>query len=394
MATLKPPPLSVLDHSLVSTDRPMPLHHQVRRVLRRAIDDHFEHEQTFWTEAMLIERLGVSRITVRQALAELSREGLLVRQAARGSFVRKETATPVLGVFVPRYDSDFYTGILEQIAQIARERKQRLDIYHTQDGEGINQTLKQLVRKPQEEQLLLLCGKNPELFEVIKEREYPYVLIDALFPGYNGPFVGTDNDLGIRLGMEHLIEQGHRKILMLVNEPEEALSVQQRIASFEKVLRDYGLEKEGRIFSCNTRFGEDSFTKALEAIPRLWDSGPVPTAIFATSDPGAWAALKWLSNQQIRVPESVSVLGFEDVRPSRFTNPALSTVAHPMAEIARKAVDMVTRKKNVFDNSEGKEEQLYLVPKLVVRESTGPATHKNYIVPSSHCGLDLCTEER
>lgn len=372
ISKIPPPPLSVLDRAMVSSDRFMPLHHQVRGVLRRAIDSHFAHGQTFWTETMLIERLGVSRITVRQALAELTREGLLLRQAARGSFVQKDVAAPVLGVFVPRYDSDFYTGMLKQIARVARSTERRLEIYHTDGQEGVEASLKQLVRTPQEEHLLV-CGQNAELFEVIEERGYRYVLIDALFPGYTGPFVGTDNGLGVRLGLEHLIQLGHRRITLLVNEPEEAISVQQRIAAFTRIIMDHGLSRESRVFRCHTRFGEDSFSKALAAMPVLWADAEQPTAIFAVSDPGAWGALKWLAQKGIRVPEAVSVLGFEDVSPSRFTNPALTTVAHPMADIARHAVQMLMECETSREGTVG-EKQVYLAPELVIRESTGPVS--------------------
>lgn len=125
----------------------MPLHLQVRRSLRSAIEDHFEDGQDFWTEAALIERVGVSRGTVRQALLELSREGLLVRQAAKGSFVRKSAAT-TLGVFVPRYDSDFFTGMLDHLAQAGRGCRLRLQVYHTHQGENAEESWRHLTQSP------------------------------------------------------------------------------------------------------------------------------------------------------------------------------------------------------------------------------------------------------
>lgn len=67
--------VEVLERALIHRRRGLPLHLQVQSALRQAIEEHFEDGQSFWTEALLVERLGVSRATVRQALGELSRQG-------------------------------------------------------------------------------------------------------------------------------------------------------------------------------------------------------------------------------------------------------------------------------------------------------------------------------
>ena len=84
------------------------------------------------------------------------------------------------------------------------------------------------------------------------------------------------------------------------------------------------------------------------------------------SDPGAWAVIKWCAENNIDVPTQLSVLGFSDDRPSAFTYPALTTIAHPVPEIARTAMEMLT----TSDQQRGTK---MLTPHLVIRESTGPA---------------------
>jgi LacI family transcriptional regulator len=97
---------------------------------------------------------------------------------------------------------------------------------------------------------------------------------------------------------------------------------------------------------------------------------PAPTAIFAFDDLGAWAALKWCSDNGLSVPKDISILGFANDKPSAFTHPALSTIAHPIAEIASTAVDLLTLR------GETKQTRL-LLPSLVVRESTGPVPDRS-----------------
>src|SRR5438128_1162757 len=112
-----------------------PLHAQVRRALRVLIEQHFEDGQKFFTEPELIQQLSVSQGTVRRAMADLVREGLLDRQVAKGSFVRKTPAAVArtVGIFVPRWDSSFLGGMLEAFCRVCREAGHRIQIYHTQN---------------------------------------------------------------------------------------------------------------------------------------------------------------------------------------------------------------------------------------------------------------------
>jgi LacI family transcriptional regulator len=140
-----------------------------------------------------------------------------------------------------------------------------------------------------------------------------------------------------------------------------------RAEAFQDEIRRHGLNA-AQVVDCSTQYWEDSYVSAYNKMPEVWALRP--TAIFTVSDPGAWGASKWFAEQGIRIPDEVSLLGFDDARPSRFMHPGLTTIAHPMAEMAARAVQML------------QEPELNLVPellhpKLVVRQSTG-------IPPQSH----------
>src|SRR4051812_27156842 len=96
------PSLDLINRTVgVDTRLDAPLHAQVRRVLRLAIEQHFDDGQRFSTESAIIAQLGVPKGTVRRALSDLTRDGLLQRQVANGSFVRKgvQHSGTTLGVF-------------------------------------------------------------------------------------------------------------------------------------------------------------------------------------------------------------------------------------------------------------------------------------------------------
>ena len=112
----------------------------------------------------------------------------------------------------------------------------------------------------------------------------------------------------------------------MLNEPEANNNVMLRAKYFEEECKARGLTGWHTVH-CGTKFWEESYTKAYQTMARV--IALQPTAIFAFDDAGAWGALKWCSDQGIRVPQDLSVLGFANDKPSAFTYPALTTIAHP-----------------------------------------------------------------
>lgn len=370
-----PPSVELLDHLILDADRDMPLHAQLRRALRAIIDEQCVDGQKFFTEPQLIERLKVSQSTVRRALLDLARDGVLHRLVAKGSFVQKSgpksSAAFRVTVYVPEWNSEFLMAMLEALSGECKRVGWRFRVRHTHQGEGGGGGIKERGRAmeggPGEEGIILLANEpraTLDLSEVFAERSYRVVNIDTLVPGYRGAFIDTSNAEIIRIGLDHLTGLGHRRIALLINEPEEHGNVIERTRFFEKETGERGL-KGAKIFHCGIHFFEDSYQAAYRKMPELMKNEPFPTAIFAISDSGAWAALKWLAENQIKVPDQISVLGFNDDRPSRFTHPALTTIAHPIAEIARSAVELLAA-------PGGPPVSRLLSPELVVRESTGP----------------------
>ena len=363
------PSLDILDGVVISSHLNMPLHHQVRQFLRGAIEEHFEDGQSFWTEMLLVERLGVSRVTVRRALDELARDGMLVREASRRTFVRKSVVTS-LGVIFRRIKSDYLTEMLHHIAEQCLERDLHLELYPTFDDLRLNEVIQKIRGKPSEERLILTetgTVQGRYLHDLLGERGYRTVAlgVDALegyTERYDGSFASTDPEVAVRLAWEHLRALGHRNIVFLVNEPPARESVRRKIAEFERLKVSQNLS-EGRTIICQSETAADSFHLAYDAMPALWALEPRPTAIFTASDPGAWAALRWFAQHDIKVPAQVSVVGFENVKPDAFTHPPLTSVGHTFSELARHAVEALWQETTT---------QVLVPPTLVVRESTGP----------------------
>jgi LacI family transcriptional regulator len=366
------PSTDLLDSLIIDSTVGTPLHRQIRVRLRQLIDDHFEDGDLLWPEAVLVEHLGISRGTIRQALAELTRDGLLRRQAAKGTFIRKAStaraAFSTIGVFASQYDSHFLSSLVEEIAQQARSADLRVRLYHTFQGEDAGQALREVQQSPDEESLILMTTPETtvDLNNALTARGYRTVSIEPPTPGYAGSWVATDAAAAVDLGLDYLAGLGHRRIALLVNEPAAPPTVDAKVQRFRERVAARALQ--GTVHFAGTEIWQSSYDAATRAMDAVWGTDPRPTAIMTVSDPGAWAALKWLGQRGVEVPGEISVLGFEDVAPSRFTRPALSSIRHPLSEIAAAAIAVLRDSAACATPA-----RVLLAPSLVVRESAGPA---------------------
>jgi LacI family transcriptional regulator len=355
----------VLDHT-----RELPLHAQLKTSLRRLILESFEDTTRFFSEAQLVDHLRVSQGTVRRALTDLAADGMLEKRPAKGTIVRKNAKTPGLrhlGIFLPEYFSSNITEMLTRLHVESLQRQVHLQTLFTHKGESLLRAYKQLQFRPQDGAVILLANSpmaTAELSAALHEKGYDFITIDTLLDDPQQKFVGVDNKAGIELGLDHLVSLGHRSIALLVNEPEASQNIQERIATFEGYHRNNGLGLRTHVFHAGTNPWENSSAAALKVMESIWNARPRPTAIFAVSDSGAIAAIQWLLKANVRVPEQVSVLGFDGSDFGAMIHPALTTVAHPFQAFSDAVFAML-------DKAPGTGTRVFIPPTLIVRDSTG-----------------------
>jgi LacI family transcriptional regulator len=359
--------LDVLDQ-LIATERDtgVALHAQIRRALRTVVERHFDDGQKFFTEAELGKRLGVSQGTLRRALLDLTREGLLERRVAKGSFVRKRSsADRVVAIFVPTFESPFWAGLLDEFSHACRDLDYAMQVFHAQSSVRTAIGHANAALPPSAMRFVLMgdATSSARLYGSLTAKGYRTVAVDVLIPGYRGPTVQVDNAAGMRLAVDHLVDLGHTDIALLVDEPMAEESVVERVAGFNTQTRTRGCEP--RVIDCGTKHGDVAYDRAMEMMPRLWKKSPRPTALCTASDPGAWAVLKWCAAHGVKVPDKLSVVGFDNDRPSIYQFPALTSVAQPIEAIAREALTQLWSEKPTTHH-------ILLPPRLEIRQSTGP----------------------
>jgi DNA-binding LacI/PurR family transcriptional regulator len=188
----------------------------------------------------------------------------------------------------------------------------------------------------------------------------PVVLINC--PNY--PFsVSTDKVLGARLAVEYLVELGHHRIAF-IRQGFDSESGRLRLKSFRETLNKYGLTVDERYIIA----GDEWFTGGVRAVAQLLALAEPPTAVFCFNDMTAIGVINALQQKGYKVPQDLSVIGFDDLDIAYFYRPSLTTVRQPIYEIGRSAAKMLY---SLIQSQENIQTQV-LEPELVIRESTAP----------------------
>ena len=196
--------------------------------------------------------------------------------------------------------------------------------------------------------------------------QLPYVLIDpaAELPDPKVATVGATNWAGGLSAVQHLLGLGHRRIAV-IGGPVAMLCSRARISGYAAALASAGVEVDPDLI----RHGNFHHLSGYHAARQLFDLSDPPTAVFAGSDEQAFGVAEAARVTGRRIPEDLSVVGFDDLPASRWFSPPLTTVRQPLAEMGRIAAEMLVR---MIDGREPHGRQVELATELVVRSSTAP----------------------
>jgi DNA-binding LacI/PurR family transcriptional regulator len=195
----------------------------------------------------------------------------------------------------------------------------------------------------------------------LHEEGTPIVLIGQL-PETDIPFVDVDNVGGGMIATQHLIDLGHRHIGLITNSPVSYSSAAARLEGYHRALSQSGIDYD----ESNVRYGNMTPCSGNRAMQELLALVPRPTAVFVASDTVALGAIQAIRQQGLRIPEDISLIGFDDLALVEFIEPPLTTVHVPAYDIGRTAAELLIQ----ITNNEADNLHVILQSELVVRKST------------------------
>ncbi len=215
--------------------------------------------------------------------------------------------------------------------------------------------------------VLVLPPEPADDLAALQRRRFPYVVVDPrLPPPRDLVAVSAAHTAGARTLTAHLTGLGHRRIGVIAG-PEEWLATDARLAGHAAALADAGELLDRSL----VRHVEPTMAWGRWAAGELLDLSRRPTALVGFNDKTAVGALQAAAERGLRVPDDLSVAGFDDIDLSRATAPPLTTVRQPLQEMGRMAVTLLMR---LLERHDLEALHVELATELVVRQSTGPAT--------------------
>ncbi|MFI6925909.1 LacI family DNA-binding transcriptional regulator [Nonomuraea spiralis] len=311
---------------------------------------------------VLRDAYGVSprmRERVERAIAEL---GYRPREAARAM----RTATRTIGVAVPLLRGQFFADILDGVYEELDAGPYRMLVspFDHETSER-NPGMESLWDREVEAVIVVSPKVRASWLDSFAQR-LPTVVVARHDASDHYDRVVNDDRAGAALAVEHLAALGHRRITHLshnVSGPGMLSPHAVREAGYREAMRRLGLDAYLSVVTCG---GSEAETHRATAA--LLDRGDPPTALFVGSDQGAFGSLRALSEHGLRVPDDVSVVGYDDTQFASHPRFSLTTVAQYGTAMGRVAADLALERIKV--RTEARE--WVSRPALIERESTGP----------------------
>ncbi len=296
----------------------------------------------------------------RQAVLEAAeRTGYRPNLLARS--LRKQQARAIV-VLVPSLDNPFYPEIISGMEVAARERDYSLLLGLTLHDPRVETIYLELVRNQRADGILVVDGGITHLPKEGLRFPAPSVQVIERLPGVDLPWVGIDDKAASAKATQHLLELGHRRIGHISGLPRYSVTPD-RIAGYRAALKAAGIAYDPALVEP----GDFLMTGGERAAQKIMALPDAPTALFCGNDASAFGALRHLRSLGLRVPEDVSVVGFDDINSASFAEPPLTTLRQPKHAIGYTAMTMLL---DVLAGATDIDMQQTLPVELIVRGST------------------------
>lgn len=305
------------------------------------------------------------RSRILKAVRELNYKPNVIAQSLKSNKSRD------IGVIMPTITNPFYSNAVLGMEEEANRNNYNLLLCNTlRDPEREARYLQMLYEKQVKGIILSSVGENHKIIEEINNSGVSFVLLDQRIPNDNCSFVGFDVHAGAKMGVKHLIDCGHRRIAF-VTTPITRWSRRMALQGYKDALQsaqiafseNYVLvsrnEEEGEEEGYEVRAGR---SLATDFIKRRLDA----TAVLTVNDMVAFGFIQELNRHGKKVPEDISVMGFDDIPFASLFSPALTTICHPSYETGKLAAKVLFEKLN---DARGFVLNVKLEPRLVVRDS-------------------------
>jgi len=280
----------------------------------------------------------------------------------------RTSRTGKLLVTVPDIANPFYSLIIQGIEEAAQRKGYAVLLGDTRHEPEREERYALMLQRKEADGLIFLGHRLPRTLGAwVRDRAATAPIVNGceFSPHLRVPSAHIDNAAAAHQAMDHLYGLGHRRIGVITGPLVSPLS-RDRLQGVMSRAASQGAKRLLSIVH-----GDFSIDSGIAAATQLLTQKVPPTAMFCFSDEMAIGVLDFARQRAIRVPEDLSIVGFDDIRVSRHLTPALTTISQPMLDIGRETVRLLLE---ILHDNKARPASITLPHKLVIRSSTGPSS--------------------
>jgi LacI family transcriptional regulator len=304
----------------------------------------------------------VSAPTAARVRAAIRKLGYEPNEAAR---VLKGRSSHTIGLIIPDLADAFFATCAHAVQQFAAKHRY-LTLLLASERDRDSEARELAMMKSRNIAGILLVPSSPDSIKQLQDvraRGLPVVMLDRTFPGLDAGEVMVENEQGARKAVNHLVEHGHRSILC-VGYDSQFNSIGLRIEGYEKAMTEAGLLPE--------LITADEPTATVPKLLKRLRSSDRPTALFTLNNVVTLNVLQALQRENIRVPDEVAIVGFDDFELAALLSVPLTAVRQPAAEVGRSATRLLLDWiRSRSPDLRALNQRILLPTELVIRRSCG-----------------------
>ena len=278
--------------------------------------------------------------------------------------ILRTNTSNLIGVIGAGMEKPFLSNLLKGIEAEARERGFAL-IYGDSDGEFEKEQnyLNIMKQKKIDGIILITTNYYNDLLSIVKNYQIPVVFASGYISDPEISCVTVDNVAAAYDIVEYLCQAGHRNLAFIKGPELDLLASQERLRGVKLALRLNDIEYNP------SRFIEGDFTfeSGYSAAEKIIKKFPDVTAIFAFNDEMAIGVIRYLKENDIRVPEDISVVGFDGIELGKYIDPSLTTIKQSGYHLGLKSIEILNK---IINEKQVEDNKVFIPHKLVVRESS------------------------
>ncbi|MCG8483936.1 MAG: LacI family transcriptional regulator [Clostridia bacterium] len=316
---------------------------------------------------------GVGPETRERILNIIKESNYHPSRIAQGMVTKK---TNILGLILPDISNPFFPDLVRGVEDTASHYGYNLVLCNSDKNSDKEEAYIRVLKENNAAGIIYtsVVKRKEKNIKLLLKNKIPFVIMDRSINISNVPKVYTNNIFGMHEMVEYLINNGHRCIAY-ISGPKYNSSSEQRLKGFKKALNDAGITIDLELI----KDGDYSINSGKACMTEILKTGKCFTAVACANDLMALGALEVLKDKGIRVPQEISITGYDDIVMTTFTTPKLTTVVQPKYEIGCEAAELLIK---LVNGEEIQQKEVILQPKLAIRESV--AKRSDIVEDCSH----------